>query len=207
MHPLGLKVYLATQSPRRRELLRQIGIDFELLLVRERAPRGPDVSETVLPGESVEDFVRRVCRAKAGAAWARVQERSIRPHPVLAADTIVCVEGVLLGKPADRADAARMLELLSGKTHKVLTAVAIQFRERLEMAVSDSMVRFRELSPKDIAEYIDSGEPMDKAGAYAIQGRAAAFIPELPGSYSGVMGLPLYETSELIRRFTREPSA
>ena len=207
MHPLGLKVYLATQSPRRRELLRQIGIDFELLLVRERAPRGPDVSETVLPGESVEDFVRRVCRAKAGAAWARVQERSIRPHPVLAADTIVCVEGVLLGKPADRADAARMLELLSGKTHKVLTAVAIQFRERLEMAVSDSMVRFRELSPKDIAEYIDSGEPMDKAGAYAIQGRAAAFIPELRGSYSGVMGLPLYETSELIRRFTREPSA
>ena len=207
MHPLGLKVYLATQSPRRRELLRQIGIDFELLLVRERAPRGPDVSETVLPGESVEDFVRRVCRAKAGAAWARVQERSIRPHPVLAADTIVCVEGVLLGKPADRADAARMLELLSGKTHKVLTAVAIQFRERLEMAVSDSMVRFCELSPKDIAEYIDSGEPMDKAGAYAIQGRAAAFIPELRGSYSGVMGLPLYETAELISRFVRVQSA
>ena len=207
MHPLGFKVYLASQSPRRRELLRQIGIDFELLLVRERAPRGPDVSETVLPGESVEDFVRRVCRAKASAAWARVKERSIRSHPVLAADTIVCVEGVLLGKPADRADAARMLELLSGKTHKVLTAVAIQFRERLEMAVSDSMVRFCELSPKDIAEYIGSGEPMDKAGAYAIQGRAAAFIPELRGSYSGVMGLPLYETAELIGRFARVQSA
>ena len=207
MHPLGFKVYLASQSPRRRELLRQIGIDFELLLVRERAPRGPDVSETVLPGESVEDFVRRVCRAKASAAWARVKERSIRSHPVLAADTIVCVEGVLLGKPADRADAARMLKLLSGKMHRVLSAVAIQFGERLEMAVSDSMVRFCEFSPKDIAEYIGSGEPMGKAGAYAIQGRAAAFIPELRGSYSGVMGLPLYEPSELIRRFTREPSA
>ncbi len=207
MHPLGFKVYLASQSPRRRELLRQIGIDFELLLVRERAPRGPDVSETVLPGESVEDFVRRVCRAKASAAWARVKERSIRSHPVLAADTIVCVEGVLLGKPADRADAARMLALLSGKMHRVLSAVAIQFGERLEMAVSDSMVRFCELSPKDIAEYIGSGEPMDKAGGYAIQGRAAAFIPELRGSYSGVMGLPLYETAELISRFVRVQSA
>src|SRR3989304_9578748 len=185
MHPLGFKVYLASQSPRRRELLRQIGIDFELLLVRERAPRGPDVSETALPGESVKDFVRRVCRAKASAAWARVKERSIRSHPVLAADTIVCVEGVLLGKPADRADAARMLKLLSGKMHRVLSAVAIQFGERLEMAVSDSMVRFCELSPKDISEYIDSGEPMDKAGAHAIQGRAAGFLPGLRGRDSG----------------------
>jgi len=207
MHRLGFKVYLASRSPRRRDLLRQIGMEFEPLLVRERAPRGPDVDETVFPGESVDDFVRRVCRAKACAAWSRVKERSIRSRPVLAADTAVCIDGVLLGKPTDRADAARMLELLSGKTHRVLTAVAIQFGERLEMAVSDSIVRFCKLSPRNISEYIDSGEPMDKAGGYAIQGRAAAFIPELRGSYSGVMGLPLYETAELISRFADESPA
>ena len=207
MHRLGFKVYLASRSPRRRELLRQIGMEFEPLLIRERAPRGPDVDETAIPGESMDDFVRRVCRAKAGAAWMRVEERRIRSLPVLAVDTAVCVDGVLLGKPTDRADAARMLELLSGKTHRVLTAVAIQFGERLEMAVSDSIVRICKLSPRNISEYIDSGEPMDKAGAYAIQGRAAAFIPELRGSYSGVMGLPLYETAELISRFADESPA
>ncbi|OFZ86731.1 MAG: septum formation protein Maf [Betaproteobacteria bacterium RBG_16_64_18] len=201
VHPFGFKVYLASRSPRRRELLRQIGIEFELLLLREQAPRGPDVSETVYPGESAADFVRRACRTKARAAWGRVEERRIRSYPVLAADTVVSVEGVLLGKPADHADAARMLGLLSGKTHQVLTAVAMQFGDRIEMALSESTVRFRELGAPDIAAYVDSGEPMDKAGAYAIQGRAAAFIPELRGSYSGVMGLPLYETAELARLF------
>ncbi len=200
----SFKVYLASRSPRRRELLRQIGVEFELLLLRERAPRGPDVSETVFPGESGEDYVRRVCRAKVRAAWSRIEERHIRSYPVLAADTVVYVDGVLLGKPTDRADAARMLQLLSGKAHRVLTAVAMQFGERLEMAVSETLVRFRDLTPADIAAYTDSGEPMDKAGAYAIQGRAAAFIPELRGSYSGVMGLPLYETAELVRRFAAE---
>ncbi len=207
MHRLGFKLYLASRSPRRRDLLRQIGVEFEPLLVRERAPRGPDVDETVLPGESMDDFVRRVCRAKACAAWTRVEERSIRSHPVLVADTAVCVDGALLGKPTDRADAARMLELLSGKAHRVLTAVAIQSGDRLEMALSESIVRFCNLSPRNISEYIDSGEPMDKAGGYAIQGRAAAFIPELRGSYSGVMGLPLYETAELISRFADESPA
>lgn len=207
MHRLGFKVYLASRSPRRRDLLRQIGIEFEPLLVRERSPRGPDIDETVFPGESMDDFVRRVCRAKACAAWTRVLQRSIPSRPVLAADTAVCVDGLLLGKPADRADAARMLELLSAKTHRVLSAVAIQFGERLEMAVSDNIVRFCKLSPRNISEYIDSGEPMDKAGGYAIQGRAAAFIPELRGSYSGVMGLPLYETAELISRFADGSSA
>jgi len=207
MIPRGFRLYLASRSPRRRELLRQIGIEFEPLLLRERSPRGPDVSEVTLPGESPEDYVRRISSAKAGVAWARILERGLVRHPVLAADTTVCVGGVLLGKPADRADAARVLRLLSGATHRVLTAVAIQFGERIEMAVNDSMVRFCELSPKDIASYIDSGEPMDKAGGYAIQGRAAAFIPELRGSYSGVMGLPLYETAELISRFADESTA
>ena len=207
MHPSGFKVYLASRSPRRRELRRQIGIEFELLVLREQAPRGPDVNETAVPGESAGDFVRRVCRAKARAAWARIEERRIRSYPVLAADTTVCVGGVLLGKPTDHADAARMLGLLSGKTHQVLTAVAMQFGERIEMALSESTVRLRELSVLDIATYVDSGEPMDKAGAYAIQGRAAAFIPEMRGSYSGIMGLPLYETTELARLFPRERSA
>lgn len=204
VHPFGFKVYLASRSPRRRELLRQIGIEFELLLLREQAPRGPDVSETVSPGETPADFVRRVCRAKTRAAWARIEERRIQSYPVFASDTTVYVQDQLLGKPTDHADAARMLGLLSGRTHQVLTAVAMQFGDRFEMALSESTVRFRELSASEISTYVDSGEPMDKAGAYAIQGRAAAFIPELHGSYSGVMGLPLYETAELAKLFRRE---
>jgi septum formation protein len=204
MQALGFKLYLASRSPRRRELLRQIDVEFEVLMLRERSPRGPDVSETVFPGELAEDYVRRVCRAKVRAAWSRIGDRRLRPYPVLAADTTVTVDGVMLGKPEDRADATRMLQLLSGKAHKVLTAVALQQGERFEMAVSETLVRFRELSDEDIAAYTLTGEPMDKAGAYAIQGRAGAFVSELHGSYSGVMGLPLYETAELIRRFTSE---
>lgn len=198
----GFKVYLASRSPRRRELLRQIGIDFEVILLRERMPRGPDVNETVFPGEAAGDFVRRVCRAKTRTAWTHVENRGIRLYPVLSADTIVSVDGAILGKPSGRIEAVRMLESLSGKTHHVLTAVAMQFGERFEMLMSESSVRFRELNAIEIASYVDSGEPMDKAGAYAIQGRAAAFIPELRGSYSGVMGLPLYETMVLVKHFS-----
>lgn len=201
MLPPGFKVYLASRSPRRRELLRQIGVDFEVILLREHLPRGPDVNETVFPGEAAGDFVRRVCRAKTRTAWTQVENRGIRLYPVLSADTIVSVEGSILGKPGGRTDAMRMLELLSGKTHQVLTAVAMQFGERFEMCVSETSVRFRELNAIEIASYVDSGEPMDKAGAYAIQGHAAAFVPELRGSYSGVMGLPLYETMALARNF------
>lgn len=204
MIPPAFRLYLASRSPRRRELLGQIGVEFVPLLLRERAPRGPDISEVLLPGEAPDQYVRRICKAKAGAAWTRILERSLVRHPLLAADTIVCVGGELLGKPADRADAARMLRLLSGTEHRVLTAVAIQSGERIEMAVNESMVRFSRLSPKDIADYIESGEPMDKAGAYAIQGRAAMFIPEVRGSYSGIMGLPLYETVALILRILQE---
>jgi len=201
MPPPGFKVYLASRSPRRRELLRQIGIDFEVVLLRERQPRGPDVNETVFPGEAAGDFVRRVCRAKTRAAWTHVEERGIRLYPVLSADTIVSIEGAILGKPSGRFDAVRMLELLSGKTHQVFTAVAMQFGEQFEMSVNETAVRFRELNAIEVASYVDSGEPMDKAGAYAIQGRAAAFVPELRGSFSGVMGLPLYETMELVKHF------
>jgi len=200
----GFSLYLASGSPRRRELLAQIGVAFEPLYLRERVPRGPDVSETVFPGETPEAYVQRVCRAKARAAWTRVLERKLVKRPVLAADTTVCVGGALLGKPENAADAARMLRLLSGNVHRVLTAVAVQFGERLELALSESVVRFCPVTQREIMQYVASGEPMDKAGAYAIQGRAAAFIPELRGSYSGVMGLPLYETAELIGRFTGE---
>jgi septum formation protein len=120
---------------------------------------------------------------------------------VLAADTIVCVDEKILGKPADAADAARMLRLLSGREHRVLTAVALRFEDRAELVVSESRVRFCELEQAELEAYVESGEPTDKAGAYAIQGRAAAFVTELHGSYSGIMGLPLYETAQLIRKF------
>jgi septum formation protein len=198
------KLYLASRSPRRRELLKQIGIGFEVLLLREQPARGPDVNETPLAGETPDDYVRRVGRLKADVGWDRVVQRQLPRQPVLAADTTVCVDQHILGKPVDRADAARLLQLLSGREHRVLTAVAIRFESRWKMEVNETVVRFRALSPADIQAYVDSGEPMDKAGGYAIQGRAAAFVPELRGSYSGVMGLPLYETARLIETFRAE---
>ena len=194
------KVYLASRSPRRRELLRQIGVAFEMLLLRERPPRDPDLVEAALPGEAPDDYVRRVCREKVRIGWQRVEERRLPRLPVLAADTAVCLGMEILGKPRDRADAARMLRALSGREHRVLTAVALQFEPRAELVVSETFVRFAELLPEEISAYVASGEPLDKAGAYAIQGRAAAFIAEIRGSYSGVMGLPLCETATLLKR-------
>ena len=195
------RVYLASRSPRRRQLLKQIGIAFEVLVLRGKPGRDADIDESQLPGESADDYVRRVCRAKTDAGWDRIVQRRLREFPVLAADTVVCAGREILGKPAGRADAARMLRLLAGKEHRVLTAVALKFGARSELALSESRVRFCELSDAQIQAYIDSGEPVDKAGAYAIQGRAAAFISELHGSYSGVMGLPLYETAQLLENF------
>lgn len=196
----ALRVYLASRSPRRRELLKQIGVGFEMLLLRERPERPSDVNEEPLPDESPDAYVRRVCGEKARTGWRRLAERGLPRLPVLAADTTVCLGDQILGKPVDRADAARMLGELSGREHRVLTAVGIQFDARLELAFSESTVRFCPLTTNDISAYVATGEPMDKAGAYAIQGRAAAFIPELRGSYSGVMGLPLYETAMLLER-------
>ena len=196
------KIYLASRSPRRRELLRQIGVGFEVLLLREHSGRAADVDESPHDRESPDDYVRRVCCAKAAIGWSRVMERQLPRYPVLAADTTVCLDGEILGKPENGADAARMLRVLSGREHRVLTAVALQLDQRAEMVVSESRVRFQTLSEAQIAAYVESGEPMGKAGAYAIQGRAAAFVPELHGSYTGVMGLPLHETALLIQRFT-----
>jgi len=195
-------IYLASRSPRRRELLTQIGVRFEPLLFREGARSDQDTDEAVRPGEQPDDYVRRVTRLKADAAWQRVvMRRGLQRKPILAADTTVALGGEILGKPADRDDAERMLRLLSGTQHRVLTAVAIQFEGRVEMAVSESLVTFASLDDARVAAYVQTGEPYDKAGGYGIQGRAGAFVQRLEGSYTGVMGLPLYETANLLRLF------
>ena len=195
-------IYLASRSPRRRELLAQIGVKFEPLLFRGGPREDPDTDESPQPGEQPDAYVRRVTTAKVQAAWQRVvMRRGLRRMPVLAADTTVSLAGEILAKPADRADAERMLRLLSGTRHRVLTAVAIGVEQRFEVAVSESLVTFGTLDEARIQAYAQSGEPHDKAGGYAIQGRAAAFIERLEGSYTGVMGLPLYETANLLRLF------
>jgi septum formation protein len=197
---LDRSLYLASRSPRRRELLSQIGVRFHLLLFRSRADSEPDVNEDVLPEESPAAYVERVALAKAEAGWKRLLQRNLPRAPVLAADTTVAVEGRILGKPADRGEAARMLAELSGKRHEVLSAVAIKYDDRIESALSVTQVRFRALSEDEIRQYVATGEADDKAGAYAIQGRAAQFVAEIHGSYSGVMGLPLFETAQLIEK-------
>ena len=196
--PLERGIYLASRSPRRRELLAQIGVRYHLLLFRSRPDSPPDVDETMLAGEAPDAYVERVARAKAEAGWKLLRLRNLPLAPVLAADTTVALGGTILGKPADRKDAAEMLARLSGQRHEVLSAVALKRDDWLESALSRSEVQFKKLSAEEIAQYTASGECDDKAGAYAIQGRAARFIAELRGSYSGVMGLPLYETAQLL---------
>ncbi|HEX7054743.1 MAG TPA: Maf family protein [Burkholderiales bacterium] len=200
--PLERGVYLASRSPRRRELLSQIGVRFQLLLFRARPGEPPDVDEAALEGETPEAYVVRMARAKAEAGWRRMLQRNLPPGPVLAADTTVAMEGRLYGKPASRDEAAAMLRAFAGRTHDVLTAVAVKHDDWLESVLSRSEVRFKAMSEAEIAAYVASGECDDKAGAYAIQGRAARFIPELHGSYSGVVGLPLYETAQLLDRLS-----
>jgi septum formation protein len=193
-------IYLASRSPRRRELLSQIGVRYHLLLFRERIDEKPEVEETPLAGETPAAYVERLARTKAEAGWRRMLQRNLPVAPVLAADTTVALEGKIFGKPGDRDEATEMLAALSGRRHEVLTAVALKNHDQLELAVSTSEVQLKQLSPEEIAQYVASGEADDKAGAYAIQGRAARFIVELRGSYSGVAGLPLYETSQLLDR-------
>lgn len=191
-------IYLASRSPRRRELLRQIGINFEIVPLRE-APRYPaDVDETPRAGETPDVYVLRVAREKAQAAVAITSVRRLALRPVLAADTTVVRDDAILGKPANAA-AARMLESLAGRAHRVLTAVAVTAGDEIVTRVSESQVWFRALTPEEIRRYVATGESTDKAGAYAVQGRAAAFITRIEGSYSGIMGLPLAETAELLR--------
>ena len=198
--PLDRGIYLASRSPRRRELLSQIGVRYHLLLFRSRPDSPPDVDEALVQGEAPAAYVERVARAKAEAGWRLLRLRNLPLAPVIAADTTVALDGRILAKPADRKQAAEMLAALSGQRHEVLTAVALKRDDALDSALSRSEVVFKPLSREEIAQYVATGECDDKAGAYAIQGRAARFVVELHGSYSGVMGLPLYETGQLLEK-------
>jgi septum formation protein len=200
MKPIDKKIYLASKSPRRRELLRQIGVEFELLMLRNDTTRGPDVSEDVRPAEAALDYVARVANEKAAFAWNIVQSRRLTLRPVLAADTTVTIDGEILGKPANTAEAVKMLERLSGRTHQVLTSVAVHYTNMAEQITQVSDVRFATLSPASIRAYCATTEPYDKAGGYGIQGLAALFVEHIDGSHSGIMGLPLYETAKLLRQ-------
>ena len=195
------RIYLASRSSRRRELLHQIGVGHELLLLREAQPRGCDVDETPHQGEAPRDYALRVAGAKAAVGLQVLSRRAGMLKPVLAADTTIALNDRIIGKPRDAADAAQILSDLSGRDHVVITAVAMAFAGRLETRVCESRVWMHALDTARIRRYIASAEPMDKAGAYAVQGRAAAFISRIEGSYSGIMGLPLAETAELLTSF------
>ena len=187
-------IYLASRSPRRRELLDQLGVAHEVLL--PPPSDGPD--EPQLPGEPAADYVRRTAREKALQGVAEMTRRGLPAHPLLAADTTVILDGGVLGKPLDRADAIRILALLSGSRHEVHTAVALCHQGVLHEDVSITTVRFRPMARDEIERYCDSGEPYDKAGAYGIQGLGGIFVERIEGSYTGVMGLPLFETARLL---------
>ena len=194
-------IYLASQSPRRSQLLDQLGVRHTLLLPNTDGDVFEDAEaiETLRPGEAPRAYVERVTGLKLDAAVARLARRGLPLSPVLCSDTTVALGRTIYGKPQDAQDAVRMLGELAGRTHRVLTAVALQLGARRLSALSVSRVTFAALSPAQIAAYVATGEPMGKAGAYGIQGRAAAHVQQLSGSYSGIMGLPLYETAQLLR--------
>jgi septum formation protein len=193
-------VYLASKSPRRQELLRQLGVEFDELLLREAPGRRRDIVEAPRKGEPPQEYVKRIARLKASVGWHRMQRRGLAPKPVLGADTEVVLDGAALGKPADAAAAVAMLAAMSDRSHEVITAVAIRWQTQIAQAVSTSRVTFRAIAHDEIERYVATGEPFDKAGGYAIQGKAAVFVQHLEGSYSGVMGLPLFEMAEILAR-------
>ncbi len=186
-------IYLASRSPRRGELLGQLGVTFEVL--------PSDVDESVLPDEAPEHYVLRLARAKAEVCVRSLALQGLPARPVLAADTTVCIDGMILGKPEDDAEATAMLRRMADRWHVVHTAVALAAGEWVEVALSSTQVEMAPLTEAEIAAYIASGEPHDKAGSYGIQGLAGAFIRRIEGSYSGVMGLPVYETAQLLNKF------
>lgn len=187
------QIYLASRSPRRGELLGQIGVTYEVL--------PSDVDEAVLMDESPEHYVLRLAREKAAVCMQRLAAQGMPIRPVLAADTTVCIDGMILGKPENDADAATMLRRMSDRWHMVHTAIALAEGDRIEVALSSTQVEVAPLTEAEIDAYIASGEPRDKAGSYGIQGLAGAFVRRIEGSYSGVMGLPVYETAQLLNKF------
>lgn len=189
-----MKIYLASKSPRRRELLEQIQVDYECL--------SSEIDESVTAGELPLDYVQRMATSKAVAGWAS-KDRVLK-MPLLAADTSVVVDQNILGKPEDREQAYIMLKLLAGRTHKVMTSVAMTNGENLQLNTSVTKVTFSDLTEQMVEQYIDTGDCFDKAGGYGIQGFAAQFVTSISGSYSGVVGLPLYETSILLGKFSEE---
>lgn len=191
-------VYLASQSPRRRQLLEQIGVSYELLIASP--DEDAEALEAVMAGEAPLTYVKRVTQLKLEAAVSRMKHRSLPNAPILCADTTVALGREILGKPEDAKDSLRILKMLSGQTHRVLTAVAIASNRKRAICVSVSQVTFAPMKLAQIQSYIDSGEPMGKAGAYGVQGLAASYISQIKGSYSGIMGLPLFETAQLLRQ-------
>lgn len=194
------RLYLASRSPRRRELLTQMGVQFDTIILRNHPREDMEPDEMPLQGEAPVDYVERIARSKVEQGWRIVGWRKLLSQPILAADTTVECEGQIIGKPLAEEDAKSILRRLSGKTHRVLTSVALAFEGRIETALSVSEVSFAEIDEAEIRRYVQSGEPMDKAGAYGIQGRAGLYVKQLTGSYTGVMGLPLYETGALLKR-------
>ena len=192
-------VYLASQSPRRKQLLEQLGVKFELLLTD--ASEDAEALEVVRPNEKPRTYVQRVTALKLEAALQRLKNRGLTPAPVLCSDTTVAIGNTIFGKPDNAEHAKEMLRQLSGQTHRVLTAVSIGTMRKQSRALSISQVRFADLSKQDIDRYVASQEPLGKAGSYAIQGKAAAFISHISGNYSGIMGLPMFETAHLLREF------
>ena len=190
-------VYLASQSPRRRQLLEQLGVQYELLLAD--ASEDAEALELVLKNEAPAAYVKRVTALKLDAAVARLVRRKLPPAPVLCSDTTVAMGRTIYGKPENAQDAERMLSELAGKTHRVLTAIAVQQGAQRFQAVSTSRVSFEPMTAEKIKTYVATGEPMGKAGAYGIQGRVAMHIMRINGSYSGIMGLPLWETATLLQ--------
>lgn len=192
-------IYLASQSPRRSQLLTQLGVRHELLL--PDADEDAEALEAVLPNEAAAAYVKRVTQLKLDAALQRLKRRGLPSAPVLCSDTTVALGRRIFGKPTQAADATRMLMALSNTTHRVLTAVALGTARKREQLVSESRVTFAAMSARQIQAYVASGEPLGKAGAYAVQGRAAALIAHMSGSYSGIMGLPMFETAHLLTDF------
>ena len=195
-------IYLASQSPRRQQLLTQIGVPFELLLPKD--VQAAEDLEQVWPGEKPLSYVKRVTLLKLKAAREQMRRQGLVPRPILCADTTVALADSIFGKPLDHADAVRMLTELSGQTHQVFTAVAVNSGRQIKCKVQKSSVTFARLSSHEIQAYVQTAEPMGKAGAYAIQGFAASFIQKMVGSHSGIMGLPLYETQQLLSQLAKD---